>query len=65
MPESFFKTIKHEWLYRFKFNSYSQLYDRTSDHIRWYNSKRICSTLGYLSPLQRKMKLRAFINKAV
>ena len=33
VAESFFKTIKHEWLYRFKFNSYSQLYDSISDYI--------------------------------
>ena len=64
VAESFFKTIKHEWLYRFKFNSYSQLYDSISDYIGWYNSERIHSTLGYLSPLEMEIKLRGFINKA-
>ena len=33
VAETFFKTIKYEWLYRFKFNSYSQLYDSISDYI--------------------------------
>ena len=32
VAESFFKTIKCEWLYRFKFNSYSQLYDSIRLH---------------------------------
>ena len=64
VAESFFKTIKNEWLYRFKFNSYSQLYDSISDYIGWYNNERIHSTLGYLSPLEMEIKLRGFINKA-
>ena len=51
VAESFFKTIKNEWLYRFKFNSYSQLYER------------IHSTLGYLSPLEMEIKLRGLLTK--
>tara|TARA_B110000977_G_scaffold155707_1_gene198079 strand:- start:158 stop:979 length:822 start_codon:yes stop_codon:yes gene_type:complete len=64
VAESFFKTIKHEWLYRFKFKSYDQLHDSIDDYINWYNNKRLHSSLGYLSPLEMEMKLRGFINKA-
>ena len=31
--ESFFKTIKHELLHRFKFTSYHQLFDFVNDYI--------------------------------
>jgi len=39
VAESFFKTIKYEWLYRFKFTSYNQLYDSIEDYIYWYNTQ--------------------------
>ena len=64
VAESFFKTIKHEWLYRFKFESYNQLYRSIEDYISWYNTRRIHSSLDYLSPLEMEMKLREIINKA-
>ena len=34
VAESFFKTIKHEWLYRFNFKSFSQLYESVQDYIK-------------------------------
>jgi len=64
VAESFFKTIKYEWLYRFKFTSYKQLYSSIEDYINWYNNERLHSSLGYLSPLEMEIKLRGFINKA-
>ncbi len=64
VAESFFKTIKYEWLYRFKFNSYNQLYRSIEDYIKWYNTRRIHSSLDYLSPLEMEIKLREIINKA-
>ena len=64
VAESFFKTIKHEWLYRFKFHSYSQLYKSIEDYIIWYNTKRLHSSLGYISPLEMEIRLRKIINKA-
>ena len=51
VAESFFKTIKYEWLYRFKFTSYNQLYRSIEDYIYGYNTERLHSSLGYLSPL--------------
>jgi transposase InsO family protein len=64
VAESFFKTIKHEWLYRFKFSSYEKLFDAIEDYMDWYNCKRIHSSLGYRTPLEMEMKLRGFFNKA-
>jgi transposase InsO family protein len=64
VAESFFKTIKHEWLYRFTFSSFNQLFDSVSDYINWYNTERLHSTLGYLTPLEMEMKLRGIIKIA-
>jgi len=61
VAESFFKTIKYEWLYRFKFTSYNQLFESIEDYINWYNTERLHSSLGYLSPLEMEMNLRGFI----
>jgi len=64
VAESFFKTIKHEWLYKFKFTSYNQLYKSIEDYIDWYNIERLHSSLGYLTPLEMELKLKGIINKA-
>ncbi len=64
VAESFFKTIKYEWLYRFKFKSFRQLYESIEEYMLWYNTKRLHSSLGYISPLEMEMKLRKIINKA-
>ena len=64
VAESFFKTIKHEWIFRFKFNSYTQLYESIEDYINWYNTERLHASLGYLTPLEMELKLKGFINKA-
>ena len=49
VAESFFKTIKHEWLYRFKFTSMEQLFNSIHEYINWYNTKRLHSTLDLSS----------------
>jgi putative transposase len=64
VAESFFKTIKHEWMYRFKFTSYTQLYESIEDYIDWYNTEILHSALGYLTPLEMELKLKKNIDKA-
>lgn len=64
VSESFFKTIKYEWLYRFKYSSHSQLFESIHEYITWYNNKRLHSSLGYLSPLEMEIKLRGFYKNA-
>jgi len=61
VAESFFKTIKHECLLRYKFKSYEQLYSCINEYLIWYNTKRLHSSLGYLTPLEKEMELRNFI----
>ena len=58
VAESFFKTIKYEWLYRFKYNTYSQLYNSIEEYVKWYNNERLHSSLGYISPLEMEVKIR-------
>lgn len=60
VAESFFKTIKHEWLYRFRFTSYNKLFEAVDDYIEWYNNKRLHSSLGYISPLDMEVQLSKF-----
>jgi transposase InsO family protein len=62
--ESLFKTIKHECTNRHKFTSNQQLFDCLEDYIRWYNTKRIHSTLGYKTPLEMQLELEKLFNKA-
>lgn len=64
VAESFFKTIKNEWLYRFKYTSFDQLHASIKDYINWYNTERLHSSLGYISPLEMEIKLRGKINNA-
>jgi len=63
VAEIFFKTIKNEWLYRFKYTTYDQLLGSIEDYINWYNTERLHSSLGYISPLEMEIKLRGKINE--
>ena len=63
IAESFFKSIKHEWLYRFEFESYDELYNSIDYYINWYNTKRLHSSLGYITPLEMELKLRGVFKK--
>ena len=58
VAESFFKTIKNECLNRHCFSTDLQLYLCLEEYINWYNTERLHSSLGYLSPLEMELKLR-------
>lgn len=52
--ESFFKTLKVEWINKFSYANSSEAQRSIFDYIeRWYNPKRTHSAIGYLSPLQK------------
>ncbi len=65
VAESFFKTLKTEWIYRNKYASKRQATVSVFEYIEtWYNTQRSHSSLNYLSPeefgkLINKQKLAA------
>lgn len=65
VAESLFKTIKNEWLNRFRFSSCEQLHQSIENCVNWYKTPKIHSALDYLTPLEMEIKLRNSINKAV
>lgn len=51
--ESFFKSIKTEWIYRFKYKTIKSAALSIFEYIEtWYNTCRRHSSLNYLSPLE-------------
>lgn len=65
VAESFFKTIKSEMIYRNEFKSFTHAYNQVYDYIEnWYNIKRIHSSLGYKTPLEKEIELRAYYKLA-
>ena len=50
--ESFFATLKKEYIYRFVFKTNSEAIAAIYFYIQFYNKKRIHSTLGYVSPIE-------------
>jgi len=64
VAESFFKTIKYECLNRINFNNSLQLFYCIKEYIDWYNTKRLHSSLGYITPLEKEVQLRKLSIKA-
>lgn len=53
VAESFFKTLKAEWVNRFTYQDHNQLALSLFDYIEtFYNTQRAHSSLGFLSPQQ-------------
>lgn len=59
VAESFFKSIKYERLYRYVFTDFKQLYNCICNYINWYNTKRIHSSLGYKTPIEKEMEIKS------
>jgi putative transposase len=49
--ESFFHSLKTEWLFGLSFDSDARLRAALFDYVRFYNYTRLHSSLGYLSPV--------------
>ncbi len=52
VAESFFKTLKYECVYRYKFKSFFDDHYVINHDIKWYDTKRLYSALGYKTPLE-------------
>ena len=55
--ESWFSSLKKEWIYRHQFSTKKELRGLVFEYIEtWYNNKRRHSSLGYLSPVEYKIE---------
>lgn len=54
VAEATYKLIKMEFVYPRRFATLSQLEIELERYLYWFNTKRIHSTLGYLSPVEYK-----------
>ncbi|MCL2065484.1 MAG: IS3 family transposase [Candidatus Cloacimonetes bacterium] len=52
--ESFFKTVKIEFINRYKFDSIESFKSGWARYVHWYNNKRRHSSLGYRPPIEKK-----------
>ena len=52
VDESTNKTLKEEFVYQESFTSLYDLQVKLNDYVHWYNSTRLHSTLGYMSPVE-------------
>ena len=50
--ETFFKTVKTEWMERFHFRTRQEARDAIAKYILFYNRVRIHQSLGYLTPVE-------------
>ncbi|UOB18412.1 IS3 family transposase [Abyssalbus ytuae] len=65
VAESFFKTLKYECVYRHKFKSFLEAHYVIDEYIKWYNTKRLHSSLGYKTPLEVEQEYLNIKNKKV
>ena len=56
MVEGFFGHLKAELLYNQKFNSVEHFVDCLHEYLRYYNQDRLRSSLGYLTPIEYRLK---------
>ena len=56
MTETLFGSLKVERLHGMRFETRRQAKDQVIDWLRFYNGRRLHSTLGYLSPMAFEKK---------
>ncbi|RYG71911.1 IS3 family transposase [Lentibacillus lipolyticus] len=56
--ESFFSSLKKEYLYKHVFATKAEAIIAIQFYIKFYNKKRMHSSIGYLSPMEKEMAYR-------
>jgi len=54
--ENWFMQLKHEWLCQFDKLTRKEAEEEIKKYVHWYNNERIQKKLGYLSPVQYRLK---------
>ena len=54
--ENWFMQLKHEWLCQFEKLTRKEVAKEIKKYVHWYNNERIQKKLGYLSPVQYRVK---------
>ena len=54
--ENWFMQLKHEWLCQFEKLTRKEAAEEIKKYIHWYNNERIQKKLGYLSPVEYRLK---------
>lgn len=55
--ENWFMQLKHEWLCQFEKITRNQACEEIEKYVQWYNTERIQKKLGYLSPVEYRLKI--------
>jgi len=65
VAESFFKTLKSELVYHCKYETIEQAKLSVFEYIEgWYNSNRLHSSLGYVTPIEYELNYYNVLNAA-
>ena len=54
--ENWFMQLKHEWLCQLSKLTRKQAAEEIKKYVHWYNNERIQENLGYMSPVQYRLK---------
>ncbi len=54
--ENWFMQLKHEWLCQFSKLTKKEATEEIKKYVHWYNNERIQKKLGYLSPVEYRLK---------
>lgn len=65
MAEATYKILKTEFVYQMAFQILRQLQIELFVYVSWFNNHRINGTLGYLTPVQSRPKVKKVVRISV